>query len=88
MAAAAPIYVPRQPPGGDRVPPVADWAYRELQFVARLFSGQPWIQLIPQGAAPPVPRPGMVAYANGTTWNPGNGEGLYVYKSTGWKFLG
>lgn len=31
---------------------------------------------------------GRVAYADGVTWNPGSGEGLYVYKSTGWKFIG
>lgn len=31
---------------------------------------------------------GYVAYADGTNWNPGSGEGLYVYKSTGWTLLG
>ena len=38
---------------------------------------------------PPVRlRVGMVRYADGTDWNPGSGEGLYVYKSTGWVLLG
>ena len=31
---------------------------------------------------------GFIAYADGTNWNPGAGEGLYVYKSTGWTLLG
>ena len=30
---------------------------------------------------------GYVAYADGTNWNPGSGEGLYVYKSTGWTLM-
>lgn len=34
--------------------------------------------------APSRPEPGMVVYADGTKWDPGSGEGLYVYTSTGW----
>lgn len=31
---------------------------------------------------------GDVVYADGTTWNPGSGKGLYYYKSgTGWVFI-
>lgn len=30
---------------------------------------------------------GLVQYADGTDWNPGSGEGLYIYKSTGWTFI-
>ena len=29
------------------------------------------------------PRAGDVRYADGTNWNPGSGEGLYIYLSTG-----
>lgn len=36
--------------------------------------------------APKKPRKGQVVYADGTNWNPGSGEGLYVYKS-GWTFI-
>ena len=38
--------------------------------------------------APAKPFVGLVAYADGTNWNPGSGEGLYVYKSGGWALLG
>lgn len=31
---------------------------------------------------------GYVGYADGVNWNPGAGEGLYVYKSTGWSKMG
>ena len=29
------------------------------------------------------PRAGDVRYADGTNWNPGSGEGVYIYLSTG-----
>ena len=29
------------------------------------------------------PRAGDVRYADGSNWNPGNGEGLYIYLSNG-----
>jgi len=41
----------------------------------------------PLAAAPPSPTVGRVAYANGTSWNPGSGAGLYVYKPGGWVFI-
>ena len=30
---------------------------------------------------------GLIAYADGTDWNPGSGEGVYVYKTGGWTFI-
>jgi len=33
--------------------------------------------------APDKPRTGDVRYADGSDWNPGSGEGLYIYLSTG-----
>jgi hypothetical protein len=38
-------------------------------------------------AEPAKPRLGMVVYADGANWNPGSGEGLYIYKSGGWTFI-
>lgn len=38
-------------------------------------------------SAPGNPTQGMTAYADGVTWDPGSGEGLYIYKSSGWKLL-
>ena len=31
---------------------------------------------------------GMIVYADGTSWNPGSGEGVYRYNGTAWVFLG
>lgn len=45
------------------------------------------LQLAPRASAPPKPRKGMIAYADGVAWNPGAGEGVYVFK-TAWVLLG
>lgn len=39
-------------------------------------------------AAPAKPRDGDIRYADGTTWNPGSGAGVYVYKTSSWVLLG
>lgn len=40
-------------------------------------------------AAPKKPRTGDIRYADGTSWNPGSGEGIYRYSIAGtWAFLG
>jgi hypothetical protein len=33
---------------------------------------------------PPKPRRGTIAYADGTNWNPGSGEGPYYFNGTSW----
>lgn len=39
--------------------------------------------------APTKPRQGMIVFADGAHWNPGSGEGAYVYKSdNAWHLLG
>lgn len=59
---------------------------RKLQ--AALTSSAPFVQLEPQYVAPSKPRSGLVVMADGTTWNPGGGEGVYVYRGGAWHFLG
>ena len=40
-------------------------------------------------AEPDKPRQGMTVYADGTSWNPGSGEGFYYYDSnSGWQYMG
>jgi hypothetical protein len=39
-----------------------------------------------QAAEPDKPRAGMVRYADGSNWNPGNGAGLYFYTDQ-WRHL-
>ena len=42
------------------------------------------VVLTPRAAAPSSPVEGMLAYADGTTWNPGGGAGFYGYTSGAW----
>lgn len=37
---------------------------------------------------PDKPDEGMLVYADGSDWNPGNGTGLYQYRSGAWTFIG
>ena len=37
---------------------------------------------------PSKPREGMIRYADGASWNPGSGEGLYQYDGDKWIQLG
>lgn len=41
------------------------------------------VDLRPIYNAPVRPRAGMIVYADGVKWNPGNGEGAYVYGADG-----
>lgn len=58
---------------------------REFQRVAEAFVSIHQFPVL--HAAPTKPRVGLVVYADGSDWNPGSGEGLYVYKSGGWTAL-
>ena len=39
-------------------------------------------------AAPDKPRDGDIRYADGTTWDPGSGAGIYYYDGASWHLLG
>lgn len=39
-------------------------------------------------ASPAKPRDGDTVYADGTTWNPGSGQGIYSYYNAIWHLLG
>lgn len=39
-------------------------------------------------APPAKPRDGDIRYADGTTWQPGSGSGIYYFNGTIWKPLG
>ncbi|MFA5936691.1 MAG: hypothetical protein WC822_02320 [Candidatus Paceibacterota bacterium] len=45
------------------------------------------LRLTVQTSAPTDPADGWVAFADGTSWDPGSGVGLYEYRSGGWNKL-
>lgn len=63
------------------------WTFNELQRIGDEMERPTLLQFEVLHIEPTRPVRGMVAYADGTDWNPGAGEGLYVYKSS-WVLLG
>ena len=65
--------------------------YRELQEIRNALETQQvdYIEFNVHNNAPDKPRIGRAYYADGTNWDPGSGEGLYIYKSSAtWVLLG
>jgi len=59
----------------------------ELQRIAQVIIGlgeRIWTEEFNE---PDKPRNGMVRFADGTSWNPGSGAGLYLYNGASWNFL-
>jgi hypothetical protein len=80
------FYAPQRAPSD----PAALPAYLE----AELFAIQNAISILASGhidmsyAAPDKPRVGDIRLADGTSWNPGSGQGFYGYYNNTWNFLG
>lgn len=83
------MYTPNAPPGGDDHREILGWVFQELielsGILANLESG---VFLVEHTAAPAKPRERQIAFADGTSWNPGNGKGVYVFYNNAWHFLG
>ena len=61
------------------------WLTRELMSVSRAsYGAAPIIQFQVQYAEPAKPRDGMVVLADGSTWNPGSGAGIYARIGGAW----
>ena len=64
---------------------VPAWLARELMSVSRAtYGAAPIIQMQVQYAEPAKPRDGMVVLADGSTWDPGSGAGIYARISGAW----
>ncbi|WP_457321632.1 hypothetical protein [Roseateles sp. P5_E11] len=65
------------------------WLVNELrkvqEYVSQLENGSVSNTLY---AAPKKPREGLTVLADGTTWNPGAGQGVYTYYAAAWHKLG
>ncbi len=62
---------------------------QELQKIAQAIdTPDQFLTLEKLYAAPTKYRDGTIIYADGTTFNPGSGEGLYVRYAAAWHFLG
>lgn len=73
-------YEPTYP--GESITP--EWLFTELQRVASEMPKPSVLQLDVLTIEPERPQDGMLAFADGTTWNPGAGRGTYERRSGAW----
>lgn len=67
---------------------LADWAMKELRNISQALMAFARLQTVPISSAPPTPRDGLIAFADGVSWNPvGAGEGLVQYYAGAWHSL-
>ena len=69
---------------------VADGVLREeLEKIAQaLEAPDQTLHLETLYKPPPKFREGTLAKADGVTWNPGSGAGVYCFRAASWRFLG
>jgi hypothetical protein len=56
----------------------------ELKRLGSILYNQATFRLERIHAEPSRPRAGDIRYADGTDWNPGSGEGVYLFNGTSW----
>lgn len=76
-------YHPGPVPSKDVPQILRAWLAEELHRISTAINRQPYLQLAPIDVEPAKPSTGMVVWAVGTNWDPGSGQGLYVYNETG-----
>lgn len=62
---------------------IVDWVSQELVEMMR-YTALEHVSLVKMSVPPSRPRDGMVVYADGTNWNPGQGEGVYARVAGAW----
>lgn len=77
------MYFPRSAPSVQTVDQLQTWLDDELSSISGAFAETTELELRTRNAEPTKPRDGMIVAADGTNWNPGQGQGLYAYFS-GW----
>lgn len=80
-------YTPGTTPKIDDADDLRKYVEDELKKIAQALNEQIAVDLRPVFRAPDRPREGMLVYADGSDWNPGSGEGVYVYKNAAWSPL-
>ena len=74
-------------PAPDDKEALVAWLRLDLPKELELLGNPGLLQMRVMHVAPDKPRRGLVVFADGTDWNPGSGEGVYVYTTTGWRPL-
>lgn len=80
--AQAPKYVPNPVPANTEDLP--RYIFEEFIKLQGALQENPTTFIEVKNVAPSRVKQGDIAYADGTNWNPGQGEGLYLYDGTNW----
>jgi hypothetical protein len=62
---------------------LSDYLFHELNKLSDIIFNLDVMRLEQTNVDPDKPRDGDIRYADGTNWNPGSGQGLYVYIDDG-----
>lgn len=78
-------YFPQPAPANiETVDELRQWVEAEFNRLATSIQIVDGVQYNVLYAAPAGPVAGMTVFADGTTWNPGSGRGLYEYRTSSW----
>lgn len=77
-------YIPTQCPPVESVDELRRWVEAEFNRLTQGFAVVDNVVFNVLFAAPAGPVAGMVVFADGTTWNPGSGRGLYEFRVASW----
>jgi hypothetical protein len=69
----------------DCPPNLKAWLAAELQRISTALQHTNHLDVL--GAEPSKYEDGLIVYADGTSWNPGSGEGFYGYRDGAWRKL-
>lgn len=81
-------YTPTDPPllADEQANELGKWIRDELTRISKAFDAPSVSQYEVLHAEPAKPREGMIIVADGTDWDPGEGEGQYMYIGGAWVF--
>lgn len=85
-----PKYFP-EPPPEPKLPEfraLGEYVFRELNRISQSIFTDVYLNLEETFVASDKPQNGDVVFADGTSWNPGNGRGIYAYIGGTWVKLG
>lgn len=77
-------YAPNNPPVENEL---SAYLVSELQRISAAINAVSVGHLDKSYAAPAKPRDGDLRYADGTSWNPGSGAGIYWFNGSAWAKL-
>jgi hypothetical protein len=80
-------YLPRNPPSISNLEDLRLWVESEFESIARALNDTIVIQLQPVFRDVVKPRDGMLVYADGVSFNPGAGAGVYERRGGAWHKL-